>query len=57
MQPAGCPAASRPWGRHNQTRIPSRGVTLPRRPDYRRALTRVKDAYGAGQPAGLRPVL
>ncbi len=34
---------------HNRTRTPSRGVTLPRRPDYRRAVTRVKDACGAGQ--------
>ena len=47
--PRACPAASRPWGRHNRTRTPSRGVTLPRRPDYRRAVTRVKDACGAGQ--------
>ena len=34
---------------HNRTRTPSRGVTLPRRSDYRRAVTRVKDACGAGQ--------
>jgi hypothetical protein len=33
----------------NRTRTPSRGVTLPRRPDYRRAVTRVKDACRAGQ--------
>jgi len=30
-------------------------VTLPRRPNYRRAVTSVKDACGAGQPAGLKP--
>jgi hypothetical protein len=47
--PRACSAASRPWGRHNQTRTPSHGVTLPRRPDYRRTVTRVKDACGAGQ--------
>jgi len=29
-------------------------VTLPR-PNYRRAVTGVKDACGAGQPAGLKP--
>jgi len=34
---------------------PSRRVTLPRRPDYRRAVTGVKDACGAGEPAGLKP--
>ena len=34
---------------HNRTRTPSHGVTLPRRPDHRRAVTRVKDACGAGQ--------
>jgi hypothetical protein len=34
---------------HNRTHTPSHGVTHPRRPDYRRAVTRVKDACGAGQ--------
>ncbi len=34
---------------HNRTRTPSRGVTIPRRPHYRRAVTRVKDACSAGQ--------
>jgi len=52
--PRACPAASRPWGRHNRiTRTePPRD---PSPPNYRRAVTGVKDACGAGQPAGLKP--
>jgi len=56
--PRACPAANRPWGRHNRIPAPSRGVTLPRRPDYRRAVTRVKDACGAARGGrAISPVL
>ena len=46
------------WGDDNRiTREPAAGVPFPAGIDYRRAGTRVKDASGAANAAGLRPVL
>jgi hypothetical protein len=56
--PRACPTAGRPWGRHNRIPAPSRGASLPRRPDYRRAVTRIKDACGAARGGrAIGPVL
>jgi hypothetical protein len=49
----------RPWGRHNLIPVnPAAGTPFsPQHLDYRHAGTRVKDAFGAADAAGLRPVL
>ena len=58
MQPAGCPAAGRPWGYDNRTHAnPDQQGAFPAGLDHRLAGTRVKDASGAASAAGLRPVL
>jgi len=48
MQPAGCPAAGRPWGDDNRIHPnPEPQGPFPAGLDHRLAGTRVKDASGA----------
>ncbi len=53
MQPSGLPGRKTAMGPPQPHNDPSRDAALPRRPDYRPAVIRVKDAFGTALAAAL----